>query len=148
MRFVQIAFRPATVDDRPFVEAVFFETQRWIVEALFGWRGDDVERAIFAESYDAERTAIVVVDGTDAGWLAVLRDGDVIVDSLYLTAAYQRRGIGTHILRELIEEAEAARASVRLSTARINPARRLYERLGFAVTHEDATRVYLVRAPT
>jgi len=30
---------------------------------------------------------------------------------------------------------------------KINPARRLYERLGFSVTHEDLHKVYMRREP-
>jgi ribosomal protein S18 acetylase RimI-like enzyme len=36
---------------------------------------------------------------------------------------------------------------VRLSVAKINPALRLYERLGFRVTHEDARKFYMKRDP-
>ncbi len=133
--------------DRPFVEAVFFETQRWIIEALFGWRGDEVERATFVASYDAENTSIVVVDGADAGWVTVQRDLEIRVDAIYLTAAWQRRGIGTAVLRRVFADADEAGVTVRLSTAKINPARRLYERLGFADVYEDDTKVYLVRDP-
>lgn len=50
----KILLRGATPDDRAFVEQVYFEPQRWLVEKLFGWRGDDVERAKFDESYDAQ----------------------------------------------------------------------------------------------
>ena len=39
--------RPATSDDVPFIESVYFETQRSIIESLFGWRGDEVEREKF-----------------------------------------------------------------------------------------------------
>ena len=144
---VEIAFRAAADGDRPFVEAVFFETQRWIIEALFGWRGDAVERARFAESYDAEHTAIVVVDGEDAGWVTVRRDIEIRIDAIYLTGANQRRGIGSAVLRRVIADADAAGVAVRLSTAKINPARRLYERLGFVDAYEDDTKVYLVRQP-
>lgn len=40
--------RSATTEDRLFVESIYFETQRWIIETLFGWRGDEFERSKFA----------------------------------------------------------------------------------------------------
>jgi GNAT superfamily N-acetyltransferase len=144
---VEIAFRAAVDADRPFVEAVFFETQRWVIETLFGWRGEAVERAKFAASYDAEHTSIVVVDGDDAGWVTVQRDIQIRVDAIYLTGTMQGRGIGSTILRRVIADADAAGVAVRLSTAKINPARRLYTRLGFVDAYEDDTNVYLVREP-
>jgi len=39
---MDISFRPVSTSDEPFVEGVYFETRRCIIEALFGWRGDDV----------------------------------------------------------------------------------------------------------
>jgi ribosomal protein S18 acetylase RimI-like enzyme len=135
--------RQALESDRAFVERVYFETQRWIIEALLGWRGDDVEAERFAEQYDAANTAIIVVDGDDAGWLTVQRDSDIYVQSIYLVAKQQRRGIGTRLLQQLLNEARKHGTTVRLDTARINPARRLYERLGFAVVREDRFKIYM-----
>ena len=135
--------RQALESDRAFVERVYFETQRWIIEALLGWRGDDVEAERFAEQYDAANTAIIVVDGDDAGWLTVQRDSDIYVQSIYLVAKQQRRGIGTRLLQQLLDEARKHGTTVRLDTARINPARRLYERLGFAVVREDRFKIYM-----
>ena len=59
MRPPAFTFRLASEADRAFVEDVYFGTQRWIIEELFGWRGDDVERAKFAEFYDESRTRII-----------------------------------------------------------------------------------------
>jgi hypothetical protein len=54
-----------------FIETVYFDTQRWLIEKLFGWRGDDFERKKFAQIFDLATTTIVLVDGRDAGWLMV-----------------------------------------------------------------------------
>ncbi len=139
----QIALRPALAGDRAFVERVYFETQRWLIEALFGWRGDDVESEQFAEQYDASNTSIVVVDGEDGGWLTVQRSDDIYLHSIYLAPKHHRRGIGTHLLQQLLDEARELDLALRLDTARINPARRLYERLGFTVVREDRFKVYM-----
>ncbi|MDP9107144.1 MAG: hypothetical protein M3N49_14585 [Candidatus Eremiobacteraeota bacterium] len=42
-----------------------------------------------------------------------------------------------------MREAKTARVPLRLSTAKINDARRLYERLGFQTTREDDFKIYL-----
>lgn len=61
--------------------------------------------------------------------------------------AYQRRGIGAAILRDVIAEARAGGHAVALRVLKVNPARRLYERLGFAVVGESDTH-YLMRTPS
>ena len=58
--------------------------------------------------------------------------------------AVQRRGIGAALIRSLLDEASVAGKRVHLDVLRANPARRLYERLGFRVVAED-THSYLMR---
>ena len=84
-------------------------------------------------------------DGSDIGWLMVLDAQDhVELEHLYLRPETQGRGIGTRIIQDLVAEARKGGREIRLSTARINPARRLYERLGFRVVDEDRYKVYMV----
>jgi hypothetical protein len=47
----------------------------------------------------------------------------------------------------LIEDAIHAKKAITLAVVKINPARRLYDRLGFRVTHEDQHKVYMRREP-
>jgi hypothetical protein len=63
--------RPVKDDDRSFIEGVYVSTQRPIIEHLFGWRGDEVEKAKFDEVYDSVNTSVIVVEGEDAGWMTV-----------------------------------------------------------------------------
>ena len=50
---MNLALRPATAADREFAQSVYFESYRWLIERLFGWRKDDVERTRFSQSYKA-----------------------------------------------------------------------------------------------
>jgi ribosomal protein S18 acetylase RimI-like enzyme len=51
--------------------------------------------------------------------------------------AYRGQGAGTQLLAELLRMAAAHYAAVSLSVWKVNPARRLYERLGFVTVKED-----------
>lgn len=57
----------------------------------------------------------------------------------------QGRGLGSRIIRDLLAEADQAKASIRLTVLRPNPAKKLYERLGFVVVSEDEFRFTLRR---
>lgn len=141
-----LTLRSATPQDRAFVERIYFETQRWLIERLFGWRGDDIEHAKFDEVYDEQHTKIVQIDGEEVGWLTVLRETDRIeVESIYIASERRGAGIGTHLMEQLIVEAELTRKTLTLSTAKMNPARRLYERLGFEAVDEGEFKVYMER---
>jgi hypothetical protein len=50
-------------------------------------------------------------------------------------------------MRAVIDEATRERKAVTPAVVKINPARRLYERLGFNVTHADQHKVYMRREP-
>ena len=57
------------------------------------------------------------------------------------------RGIGTRILNEIVAEARASGSAVRIYVEKFNPARRLYERLGFRVTEERGLHVLMANEP-
>lgn len=136
--------RPASDDDRPFVEEVYFATQRYIIEALFGWRGADAEAAKFASFYDQPNTVIITQGTKDIGWMAVERGKDeMVLEHIYIVESKQGQGIGTAILRDLIAEALHAGIPLRLATAKMNRARSLYERLGFRIIGEDEYKFFM-----
>jgi len=63
---------------------------------------------------------------------------------MFVDVTFQRRGIGTEVIKRLFGEANEFNLAVRLNVVRINPARRLYERLGFRVTREDDRKLSMV----
>jgi GNAT superfamily N-acetyltransferase len=89
---------------------------------------------------------IIVLDGSDVGWVQTIRKNEeLFVAQMFVDGRFQRKGIGTKVMKRLISEATAFNLAVRLNVVRINPARRLYERLGFRVTHEDHRKFYMKR---
>ena len=89
-----------------------------------------------------------------AAWLRCLRGeqrGFGYVDdatpelAIAVSAEWSGRGIGTRLLRALLEEAERHFAAVSLSVSRENPARRLYERFGFETVAETDTSLTMRR---
>lgn len=90
-----------------------------------------------------------MVGGEDAGWLVFERREDAIeIDGLYLLPKFQKSGIGTKIIEGVIAQADSDLLPVRLGVAKINPALRLYERLGFEVVSESEFKFVMVRLST
>jgi ribosomal protein S18 acetylase RimI-like enzyme len=56
---------------------------------------------------------------------------------------FQNRGIGTTIIQWAIDQAVATQKALRLQVFKINPARRLYERMGFIETGEKETHIQM-----
>jgi ribosomal protein S18 acetylase RimI-like enzyme len=82
---------------------------------------------------------VVMVDGEAAGrvWLVIAGECVQMLD-LSLLPAYRGRGVGGMVLGEILRSAAAEGRSVTLMVAQGNPARSLYERLGFTAVHADA----------
>lgn len=140
------SLRPATDADRAFCWNLHARTLRDHVEATWGWDEAD-QRARFDAAFDPAGLRIVEVDGVAAGTLNVDTSGvPVRLLSIAIAPSCQRRGIGTALIGRVIEE--AAGAPVWLQVLKTNPARALYERLGFVVIGETATHWPMLRTPT
>jgi ribosomal protein S18 acetylase RimI-like enzyme len=89
---------------------------------------------------------VVLVDGLAAGRLYVDRRADEIhVIDIALLPEHRGQGLGTALLRELLDEADAAGKPVSIHVERFNPALRLYERLGFAPVEDQGVYLLLER---
>ncbi|MET8981282.1 GNAT family N-acetyltransferase [Streptomyces sp. NPDC004539] len=102
-------------------------------------------RSRLRDAYDPAHTRIIEVDGEIAGCVALrpAPDGDWL-EHFYLAPGLHGRGIGSGVLRETLARTERP---VHLNVLQGSPARRLYERHGFVLDHEDAVDVYLTRTP-
>jgi ribosomal protein S18 acetylase RimI-like enzyme len=141
---LQISFRAAVAQDYEYCKLLYFAGMQEIIQRL------NLDRAAQASSFEQqwnfEQVRIITLDEIDVGWLQTSAENDeFFIAQLFVDGPFQRRGIGTEVVRRLIAEAEQASYAVRLNVVKINPALRLYERLGFSVTHEDDRKFYLKR---
>lgn len=92
-------------------------------------------QAGYANAFAGAGSFIVEVGGEPAGRLLVDRRGRVVhVADIALLGAYRGRGVGTALLRSLLDEAREQRTDVTLSVEISNRAGALYARLGFVET--------------
>lgn len=147
-----LALRPITTDDRVFLEEVYASTRADEL-ALTDWSAE--KRAEFCrmqfaaqheyyQSYYAGATFDVIVhNGAPAGRLYVARwKSEIRIIDIALLPKHRRAGIGSHLLRQLQEEARAAGKSLSIHVEKFNPAKSLYQRLGFAEVEDKG--VYLL----
>ena len=67
------------------------------------------------------------------------------IGRLGILPEHRGHGIGSSIMKSLLEEAEEARKSVTIYVESFNPSRRLFERLGFAEIESDGINLLLER---
>ncbi|QJR13540.1 hypothetical protein DSM104440_00324 [Usitatibacter palustris] len=86
-----------------------------------------------------ESAEVLLSGGEIIGLVKIVRNGsDWELLQIQLETARQGKGLGAQLVGQLIAEAQQAQATLKLSVLKANPARRLYERLGFVVIGEDA----------
>ena len=136
----ELAFtlRPARDADRSFLFDLYADTLRAHVEWAWGW-DEEWQRRNMAAALPLAGWRIVVLAGHDAGALHVAQDATAHhLHLLLLRPAFQRRGLGSQLIAGLLARARGEGKALTLKVIKTNPARRLYDRLGFVVTGEDA----------
>jgi len=142
---VPYSLRPATDADFLFMRETKLEAMEPHVTALWGWNRTEQEGR-FRKGFDPTGCQIITVAGADAGFITVLDHADDrFLAGIYLARGFRRNGLGSAIITDLIERAAARHRGLTLRVLKANPARRLYERLGFEVTGETDTH-YMMRA--
>ena len=92
-----------------------------------------------------ESIKIIRAEDQDIGMFKVRRDTDMWeIVQIQLLPAYQHRGIGSKLIRDLQAEASHKGIPVVLSVLKVNPAKHLYEKLGFEVV-EEKEKSYTMR---
>jgi ribosomal protein S18 acetylase RimI-like enzyme len=118
---------------------------RPIVENHYAWDASAQRDRVLRHLNSAR---IIKIEGQDVGLLkAVTQDGEVHLSQVQLLAAYQGRGIATHLIRKLQQEAASKGRPVTLHVLKSNRAVNLYLRLGFLKTQEDKHSYTMVWRP-
>jgi ribosomal protein S18 acetylase RimI-like enzyme len=108
----------------------------------------DAQDRWYREQYPRASYEVIVVDGEPAGRLYLHRgEAEIRIVDVALLPEHRGNGFGTSLLRELLAEADAAGKRVTIHVERMNPALRLYERLGFSVAEDKGVYLFLERRP-
>lgn len=143
---MQISFRPIKNEDYEFLWRLHNAALKEYVTKTWGWN-EELQRYLFKQNFSLENGEIIVVEGKDAGFLDVReKERERVLISIRLLPEFQNKGVGTKVIQGLLAEARAKNKPVRLQVLKINPAQRLYKRLGFEVFDETDTH-FLMRTP-
>jgi ribosomal protein S18 acetylase RimI-like enzyme len=154
---LELTLRPAGPGDGEFLYRVYASTRSEELEPV-PW--DEAQKEAFLraqfgaqdrwyrEHYRQATYAVIVVDGGPAGRLYVHRgDAEIRIVDIALLPEHRGNGVGTSLLGDLLAEADAAGKRVTIHVERLNPALRLYERLGFSVAEDKGVYLFLERPP-
>jgi len=136
-----VALRAQTIQDKEFLFALYASTRAAEMEHL-QWspqqKNDFLAMQFRAQSihydeyYPDALLGIIECGGEAIGRLYVdRREREIEIIDIALVPSMRGRGIGKRLLVELLDEGRATARRVRIYVEHFNPARGLYDRLGF-----------------
>ena len=146
MTSLALNLRPAVDTDQAFLRALYASSRAQEMEPLPWSQADkaafleqqfDAQHRHYQEHYREAEFSVILHAGQPIGRLYLFRGPRTYnLMDISLLPAWRGRGIGSYLLSLLAQEADMAGKSIRLYVEPDNPARRLYERFGFVITHQ------------
>ncbi|MEJ6003445.1 GNAT family N-acetyltransferase [Paucibacter soli] len=140
------ALRPATAADLPFLLRLRQQTMQdhLLAAGIELSPQQHLERVL----YRFDVAQLLMVGGAAAGLLKLARDAEPWeLLQIQIAPDFQGRGLGRQLIEQVIAEARRARASIRLGVLKHNPAKRLYDSLGFVVLATDEREFQMLFRP-
>jgi ribosomal protein S18 acetylase RimI-like enzyme len=149
--------RPAGQDDTGSLYRIYASTREEEL-AVTGW-DEPAKEAFLRMQFNAQHSYYHATF-PDASYDLIVSDGEVLgrlyvdrgekawhVIDIALLPEHRGRGIGTRLLGEILAGATKAGKPVQIYVERFNPARRLYDRLGFSQIADEGVYLLLERQP-
>jgi ribosomal protein S18 acetylase RimI-like enzyme len=141
----QFELRACSAEDLAVTYEITKDAMVTYVRQTWGAWNEEEQRQKHRESYIPEIHRLVIVSGQVAGLVAVEDEPThLLLVKLYLLAKYRGMGLGSALLVQVLNYAQAQGKLVRLRVLRVNSdAKRLYERHGFKVVQETPERLFM-----
>lgn len=141
MAYSGITLRTIRPEDEDFLYRVYASTRLDELVPL-NWDQDQVDAFLqmqftaqhkyYQEYFTDASFNIILLDNQRIGRLYLdRREDEIRIIDIALLPEYRNAGIGSALLKDILAEATAAGKVVRIHVEKINPALRLYKRLGF-----------------
>jgi ribosomal protein S18 acetylase RimI-like enzyme len=153
-----ISLRASNSEDDEFLFAVYASSRADELE-LANWNTWQKETFLrmqfsaqhqyYVENYPHAEFQVILFNGQPVGRLYVHRRSDEIrIMDITLLPEYQKRGIGSALLNQILEEGANNHLPVTIHVERFNPALHLYERLGFHLAEDKGVYYFMKWLPT
>jgi ribosomal protein S18 acetylase RimI-like enzyme len=137
-----VVLRPIGPDDLEFFYALRRNGFHAYVEEIWGAWDEDKQRTSAERDVAELAFEIIERDGVRIGYQLIERHADHwFLDEIAVAESERGRGLGTELVKAVMTAARAAGMPLRLSVLHVNPAQRLYARLGFRVKRIEHPRV-------
>jgi ribosomal protein S18 acetylase RimI-like enzyme len=149
-----VTLRPVSEADETFLRTLYASTREQELSAV-SWTSHQKSAFLdmqfhaqdhyYRTHYQNATFEIIEVDGSPAGRLYIdVGAADVRIIDIALLPEHRGHGLGGALMRDVLSRARDAGRSVSIHVENDNPARRLYERLGFREVEQRGIRTLMV----
>lgn len=150
-----LRYRPIEPADEALLYAIYASTRAeemalvqhiWSEQQISAFLNQQfrAQHQYYQEMYSRADFLIILCDDMPAGRLYLYEESaDFRIIDITLLPEFRNHGLGEYILRGILDKAAAAGKSVSIHVERMNPARHLYDRLGFKII-DESNQVYLL----
>ena len=142
---MKITFRNCEYNDCDFILNLKELGMKWYIEKIYGW-DIDIQREKTKHEIENHKNdmRIIEIDNNDVGVTTFYEENnEYVVGLIIVHPDYRGKGVATNIIKKYIDIAKKNNKNIKIKTYKFNPAKKLYERLGFKIYNEDDTHVYL-----
>lgn len=139
---MKYSFRKCTVEDFEFLFKLKKQNFKWYVDKIWGWIDEEQKDRLKKDLEEhLAHKQIILIDEKEIGIYAkhITEAGDCFINEISLLKEYQCQGIGTEILSKQLTENKSKNIRTILQVFKDNPAKQLYEKLGFIIYDETET---------
>ena len=148
-----ITLRPVKESDDEFLLTVYASTRAEEMERV-PWTAEQkdafvrmqfaAQKSHYAAEYPRASHDMICADGTPVGRIYLDRDaGRLHILDITVLPQHRNAGIGSFLLRQLLQEAAGSSKPVNIYVENFNPSLRLFKRLGFQVAEENGFQLLL-----
>jgi len=143
---MDITTRPAQSEDREWLIELRASTMNVHLHAS-GIQVSNTEHEARVDQ-DFDQIYIVSLNGNRVGMIKTIRTEQLWrLVQIQVQLSHQGLGIGTRLVTELLREADDAGIALELNVLKVNPAQRLYQRLGFVTAADQGAALTLRYTP-
>ncbi|MCA9922365.1 MAG: GNAT family N-acetyltransferase [Anaerolineales bacterium] len=153
----QITFRPITPEDEPFLCRLYAGTREEEL-AVLPWSQAEkdafltmqfnAQHTYYQEQFRGANFDLILLDDQPIGRLYLEhRPDEFRIIDIALLKEYRRQGIGSYLLKKVLDDANTAVLPVRIHVEHNNPAMKLYRRLGFRRIGDEGVYFLMERVP-
>ena len=152
-----VTLRSVGPDDQDFLIEVYGSTRADEL-ALVPWTDEQRQAFIqyqftaqqdhYLKTYPGASHDVIVSNGRRVGRLYVARlDHEIRIVDITLLPAERNAGIGSYLIKQLLDEANRTRKLTRIYVEDFNPSLRLFERFGFSRSEQQGVHILMQKTP-